>query len=125
MRLPRLLAVLALAYALALQAMLAGMAAVPAAAAEGVGSSLGLVWCTPGGADATTGDEAPAAHHDLHCILTCGQLTPGSALVPAAVPSAIPVARPAHDRPALPLAEPLSRRDLSRLKPAPRAPPVI
>lgn len=126
MRLPRLLAVLALAYALALQALLAGAVGVmPAAAAGGSGSAIELAWCTPGGGDHASGDEAPGGHHDLRCILACGQLTPSPALVPAAVPSAVPIARIALDGPVPLAAEPLSRRDLSRLRPAPRAPPMI
>ncbi|APF37108.1 hypothetical protein Ga0061061_10443 [Chelatococcus sambhunathii] len=126
MRLPRLLAVLALAYALALQALLAGAVGItPAAAADRSGVPLELAWCMPGGGDHASGDEAPGGHHDLRCILACGQLTPSPALLPAAVPSAAPVARAFPDGP-VPLAgEPLSRRDLSRLKPAPRAPPLI
>ncbi len=126
MRLPRLLAVLALAYALALQALLAGAVGItPAAAADRSGVPLELAWCMPGGGDHASGDEAPGGHHDLRCILACGQLTPSPALLPAAVPSAAPVARAFPDGP-VPLAgEPLSRRARSRLQPAPRAPPMI
>lgn len=109
------------AYVLAAQVVLSGFGTVVQAASDPQGMP---VWCRPGALlDDGAGGGPAQSSHDLCCAFACASGS-APALAPPGTPS-LPVLQVAGlSTPPAPLAE-APRAERIRLRPAPRAPPVL